>query len=436
MTLGGLCWYCGIGGAFEPVFPEYVFTYCCFVFLFALSFVLVLCRGRGFATLGGVAHYRIEALGNSRLFRDVMIASYIVISLLPLCYPTFRLPLLWNPPSAYSVRVWNFGLGVKPLLLLRLTNYVGYVIWPLYIMALYQLRRKYGSLAICIALPAYLGYCATGYMGRGTMAMGLMLYLGAIWLDRPRWRGRLVLIAALCAPFVLVFFAAYEHTRVGRKAATPDSAVDVIGTSSTLLLGETAFPQYWKTVRYSGRHADLAAYFKWLLFLPVPKVVTGEITGCSINYEIAEILTAVPLGRPGFTVALTGPVTESVYIYGPQLFWIHAAFIGVLAGALCALAGACRSLTTVQIQYAITFGYVFSRAGIGATAPLLVNAYLGLYLLVFWSLALSGGAKLTWKAVPAERPDGRETADLPGWPRLLKDREGHLLARGGHSRWL
>ena len=283
-------------------------------------------------------------------------------------------------------------------------------------LALYQLRRQYVFLAICIALPTYIGFCTTGYIARSGIIVVIAFCFCLVWLDRPRWRGRLVLTVVACAPFLIVFFDAYQYIRSQQQNQTSGSVVEA---SSDLLQNELGFPKYWPKVRYSGRNADLMAYWKWLVFLPVPKVLMGGGTAYGVNYEIAEIITGIPAGHTGFTVSLTGPVTESVYIYGPMWFWIHAALTGIAAGVLCGFSGACRSLITVQIQYAIAFGYLFSRAGVGAWAGTVVNTYLGLYLLVIWFLAHRQGARLhrspTWKEVPLHRPSSgvRRTGDLP-----------------------
>jgi hypothetical protein len=154
----------------------------------------------------------------------------------------------------------------------------------------------------------------------------------------------------------------------------------------------------------SRQHADLRAYVTWLVTLPVPKVLTGEIRGSRIGEEISGIVSGIYPGRSDFFITLTGPVVESAYIYGTTWFWIHACFIGALGGVACAFASGCRSLLVVLVQFALLFGYVYNRAGIAATVPPLLNSYLSLYLTVFvlWSL---GGRRADGRgALPALSP--------------------------------
>jgi hypothetical protein len=134
-----------------------------------------------------------------------------------------------------------------------------------------------------------------------------------------------------------------------------------------------------------------------LVTLPIPKVITGQIPGARINYEIAEILTHKAPGASGFNVLLTGPVTEAVYIFNTTFFWVQAVFMGALAGLLCVLAGVRRSLLVLLVEFALMFGFVYGRAGVAATLPVLVNSYLPLYALVllFWSepIAIRRGSR-------------------------------------------
>jgi hypothetical protein len=263
---------------------------------------------------------------------------------------------------------------------------------PFYFVALAGIRRKYFTLALCLVVPIYLQYCSAGYVARSAMMMCLVLYIGTIWLDRPEFRVRIVILAVTGIPVVLVFLGAYSAMRLGAASTGTVRSSDLV---RSVLVVETTFPRAWDNLVDSRQRADFRGYVTWLFTLPVPKVLTGEIRGARIGDEISGIVSGIYPGRSDFSITLTGPVVESAYIYGATWFWIHACFIGVLGGLVCAFAGGCRSLLVVLVQIALLFGYIYNRAGIAAIMPSLLNSYLSLYVTVFiwWSLGGMGGRR-------------------------------------------
>jgi hypothetical protein len=354
-----------------------------------------------------VAYERIEHLERSRAFRILALGAYIAICLLPLVVPELRLSLLLHPPTPDLFGAFNRGVQVNTSLSLRLIGYAGFLIWPFYLLAMYSLRRRYIALFIFTAIPSYCGYCASGYMGRSEMLLVLGLCAGVIWLDRPAIRLRVTIVALICIPFLLVFFEMYSNSRIGAGGA---SANDVSATEriERVLSVETSFPSNWERVVSSGRHANLWAYATWLVTLPIPKLITGEIAGSRMNTDITELISHVTLGSTEYSVILTGTVVESVYIYGMWFFWIHAAMAGCLAGLVCGFMGGSRALLFALVSLAFTMGYIFMRAGISGALPPIVNSYLSLYCWMFVLMSRPGGASRRQAVRHIERsPVGR-----------------------------
>ncbi len=138
------------------------------------------------------------------------------------------------------------------------------------------------------------------------------------------------------------------------------------------------------TVLEAGARVDIGAYFTWIATLPIPKVLTGDIEGARINYEISEIVLGLPIGSPGWYVVLPGLVVESVYIYGRYFFWLHGIFLGIMAAFFARIAERVPQFLFLYLYIVLMFAYVLNRAGISALLPTIINEFLFFYLFLFF----------------------------------------------------
>jgi hypothetical protein len=378
VAMVGLWFYSGIGSAFVPVAAGYLVRYCCFTALFGATFVFVVVRLRHAFRRRQEVYRVVAGLSAGHGARWLIISAYLLLVCAPLLYPEFRLSQLWDPQKPSLAPLFNYGFSPELDVVLRIADYCRRLVWPFYLLVLYRYRTRYTRLAVLIFLPLYVKYCADQYLGRAEVLVALLLFAGIIWLNRPRLRPWMAIAAAVLTPVLAYMAAIYADLRMGRTDAAAAGIVEAIERE---LYVETSFGLRWERVISAGRTANAGDYFKWLATLPIPKLLTGEIPGSRINYEIAEIITGVSRGSAGFWVPLTGPVNEAVYIYGPNSFWLHSVFIGVVAGSLCAFAAASPYFLTVAVHFTLMIGYVFARAGVGSLMPIVINDYLSLYIL-------------------------------------------------------
>jgi hypothetical protein len=375
LCIGGLFFYSGIGSAYDSVSWNYTIYYCIFLVVFAGCFLWGVGVAKRVSRRRRAAYERIDNLAQGELFTSVVIGAYIAISLLPLIYPHFRLQLLLNPPMPDLQTTFNNGINVDMPIAQRLAVYAGSLAWPFYLLALYALRRRYLSLALSIALPAYCRYCYISYLGRYEILFCIAMFGGLVWLDRPAIRWRLCVAGIIFVPFLLLFFETYTRIRLGNTSTSSKGAAERI---EELAFGETSFPLSWDKIVTSERHANLISYAEWIITLPIPKVLVGTVNGSRINVEISEIVSRTSVGWSGFSVILTGAVVESVYIYGKLFFWLHAVTVGTLAGLFCGFASGSRKFLAILVSLALTFGYIFMRGGIAGSLPQILNSYLSL----------------------------------------------------------
>jgi hypothetical protein len=202
------------------------------------------------------------------------------------------------------------------------------------------------------------------------MLMGVALYTMLLGQHRPRARKYLALALVAAAPLALIGFAEYARVRTGESLVRVDSVVDEV---SALVATETGLPLNAAVLAESGRHANPGDLALWIVSLPVPKVLTGRIVTFEANFDMAEIIANVPQGSESFSVTLPGIVGESIYFGGASFYWFFAALTGGLFGLLCVLCSKSNQLRGVTIYCVLLWAYMFSRAGMAAGLPMIIN---------------------------------------------------------------
>ncbi len=130
----------------------------------------------------------------------------------------------------------------------------------------------------------------------------------------------------------------------------------------------------------------MTQYFLWIITLPLPRFIFPSKPTVQLNFEIAEILGGILPGESGFTVILSGPIAEGIYIFGSHLFWLHALVIGSLAAIAVRVSSDNRRCVFVYAYFLYAFSYVFARAGAGGLMPIVVNQFLSYYGLYLYNL--------------------------------------------------
>lgn len=377
----GLCLYSGVGAAYSDV-PNY-YTIYYFGFLISFAFAFSLFR-HFFTTLsirsGKVLQQHLHRVDTSRVWHSIVFL-FLFLHFIPLIYPEIKLHQLIFPPAPDLRSVFAARWESQEMDILRkLVDYACVLLTPFFYIALFRYRQRIMRLFLIIATLLYLQYVATGYIGRGTVLMAIGIIGLALWVYYPKKRFYLTILALLAIPFILVGSYFYAIIRLG---GTP---TDIAPTQAALKIveSETSFPRnVGMPIIESIQRVDMKSYVTWILTLPIPKILTGEIKGARINYEISEIILERKRGQSGWYIVLPGLVAESIYIFGNYFFWLHAAFIAFLAVFLIRLLEKTPQLLFLNAFVVVTFSYHLNRAGISGPLPLVINGFLLFYVFVF-----------------------------------------------------
>jgi len=378
--IGGLFVYNGIGAAYPEVPSYYLFYY----FGFLLAFVFSFCSFN--IMFGKVSQYFGRTLSQSlakidqKLGWNALIWFYLFLHIIPLLYPAFRIDRLISPPSADLTAVFSERFdGHKANTLLKLIDYIRMLLTPFIYIALYKFRHRIKYVVLILFTILYLKLADTGYLARSALGMVLLVIVIALWAYRPRYRKGLVVMGILFLPVILVSSYVYSIIRLGRTV----DEINFGNSISSIIYQETNFPlSVGVPIIEGGKKIDYSSYLKWMLTIPIPKILTGEIEGARINYEISEVILHKVRGEPGYSIVLPGLVGESIYIYGRQLFWLHGISIGFLVAAIMGLIKRTPQFLFLQAYIVALFSYYLNRAGISSVLPEIINCFMLFYLYV------------------------------------------------------
>jgi len=377
----GLWLYSGVG-ATDPEVPGYYLIYyfsflvafACAFWIFRVAFVhLSISRGHVITrVLGSVDCHPVWPM---------IIWAYLLLYLIPLIYPEFRLYQLLAPMAPNLTMNWAANWATKEINVFhKLLEYAQVLLTPFFYIALFRYRRRLGLIALIFVSLLYLQYVDISYISRGTIIIEFATIWLAIWVDRPNNRRALMAIMVALIPVVLAAAYYYSRIRIGGYVGDITSLDAIVRTLEV----ETSFPHnVGIPVIESGETVDPAAYITWMLTLPIPKLLTGAIEGARINYEISEIVLGLSPGQKGWYVVLPGLVAESVYIYGQYFFWLHAVFIAFLAALVIRLMERTPQLLFLLAYIVVIFAYVLNRGGISGLLIILINNFMLFYPFVF-----------------------------------------------------
>lgn len=377
----GLWLYSGVGAA-HPEVPQYYLLYHFgFLVAFAYAFWIFRAAFARLSILSGKVLTRV--LGNVEWHPAwlLVIWAYLLLHLVPLVYPEIRLHHLLAPPSPDLITHWAERWQPQEMdVMQKLVDYARILLTPFFFIALFRYRDRFTLVAAIFAALVYIQYVAGGYIGRSAILIALATIFIAFWVERPKQRRTLAIVAVIVFSIFLVFSYNYAIIRIGGNPSdvTPFQAV------MSVLEIEINFPHdSGVPIIESGERVDFGAYVRWILTLPIPKLLTGEIEGARINYEISEIVLGLNRGEKGFYVVLPGLVAESVYIYGRYFFWLHAVFIAFLAAFVMRLMERTPQLLFLKAYVVVTFAFHINRGGISGPMGILINEFMLFYLFVF-----------------------------------------------------
>jgi hypothetical protein len=334
----------------------------------------------------------LQNLFEDKRIVDLTIGAYLLTYGMRLVYPEFKLHLLLLPPSPDIVAEFTSRFTAPPDTISKLFDALSHLFFPFYLLAVMYYRHRFFLFVLLLGLPLYILYCAQSYIGRGEILTLVLVVAMIQWYLRPHVRKYIIILGLLCVPLIPAALIYYQDMRLGNVHA--ELEVSSQEAVNYLVFTETSFPVFSEQIISSGKQIDLKRYFIWMLTLPIPKAITGPMNPPSAGMEMSEILLGLRMGQKGFFALLAGLLTESVYIYGVKLYFIHAIIIAFVMACVVRITEGEQLLFLIFLMLMIDLTYRLNRAGLGPALATVVNLYFSLYILF-----LLGYLKRRWRVI-------------------------------------
>lgn len=373
--------YNGYGISFvKGVHPDFQNIYYIFYIAFSISYLIAIkVISKPFKTFNFTIGKNLERIASSKSHAFYAIFLFLVFSIIPLLFPENKLHLLLNPPLPdVSTQFFEFYKS-EVNYVTKLADYMTYIVFPFYLLSLYAFRKSPLILAIILFLPLYFHYVEISYINRAYVLERLIIYFFLVFKYSPGLRKIVILGAIIVLPLLVVKLAQYAQIRSGAKAANITSTEAV----SYILNSELTFPIFSKKIINSEKRINLKNYFIWMVTLPIPKLIIGKVPNASAGAEMSEILLGVKQGRYGYFALLAGLLTESVYTFGTNWFFLHAVFLACIMAIIAKFMESSIVLYPLLLFFSIVFSYTLNRGGIGSALAIIVNQFLFFYIYNF-----------------------------------------------------
>jgi hypothetical protein len=367
--------FSGIGGAYLDDSAVYLLYYGSYGLAYSLVFVgvthLLATRWRWLRPTGGLVF-----LSHGWAWRGAM-AAYLLLQLAAMIYPENKLLNLLHPPPLNLANVWNDGiLGEMPVGE-KLLHYPLLLLLPVYYYGIGCLRCGWWLKALLIALPLYLAFCRTGYVGRSELLVSLAVLGIPFWLQYPKVRRWLVAGSLVALPFLLAAAQTFQGMRLGDDGDREGGLGDRILTT---VYQQTSFPEHFDEIRRHGPRGQLSEVVQWVVCLPFPSALVHK-SAVYLNPEISEIVTGLTAGQDGYYICLTGIVTEAYYLLGPWMV-LHACLLAVLSAVMVFVYAGNPQRVHVWALVAFVLSYNLNRGGISSCLTVMINGMLVLNVIM------------------------------------------------------
>ncbi len=367
--------YSGLGGCLTEADARYRLYYYFYIITFT-GFSLL------FFSLKGMRSFSVP-LESRRLesfhakYAKIFIVFYLFLGIAELMYPVFRLSVLIHPPSPDIQNRLSFYSDAQSY-----SSFIGTIknlLSPFFFWSLFKYRLDIKKMGIILLFNMYVSYCSDAYMSRGVMLVTLAVlffsYFFSISKERKR---RLLIIAGIGAPFLILFFVYYSFTRIG-ISISDISISDVMGL---IIKQEIDSPLLFD--RYINESGQLISeYFEWFFLLPFPSPLKMGHGGTLFN----ELFTNVSLGRynweTDFSIALPGIVGESIFVFG-RYFYCHAIILSFVLSIVYRFLEREDSFLVLFVYISVKSAQALPRAGTQSLYSYFAKSLLFLAVIVYF----------------------------------------------------
>lgn len=367
--------YSGVGGALKETNPDYIYYYV--VYLLILAFTI---RHSSFY----IDYSKDSATLTKFVDRNAnkFIITYFLLMIVTFFYPEVIIKNLVSPPPPmlsgfdFEEEGNNYGGGAISSLIYLLRNFI----MPFFYIGLYKYRDKTLKVLAFLLLDLYLVYCKSGYVGRGTLLQTAIICFFVVYYKLGKQaRKRLILYVGIASPIILYGFYRYSLVRMGT-----DVSDETISQAVGILFGqEIGYPTHFNYyIKLANHH--IGDYITWFLLLPLPGFLKFGLGEYYLNREFSMEVLGLDVSDSSFFILLPGVVGESIYVFGPYLFWAHAIMLGIFVKFVIKTFTSNDTFTYFYYLCIVTFSFMLARAGTISIYPIMMKCFIILIIVLYF----------------------------------------------------
>lgn len=393
-SVAGITIYSGVSTVYTGLCDKYFIPYLIFYLVYSISFVIgiriklkigkekikLTYRKKNIERVNYIQEKNQREIRSDWLIMCVFLFfSYYLVQLI---YPEIRLNEVFNV-SLNIDDIFTRREMLRGNFVYQIFYYINLLTISIFYIYIYKkvLEGKWQISVGLFLLWYYLQVVVLGYISRNEMLI-VCTFLLILIINRKQKdieiNSRLIIIGICLVILLIPFFNAYEMIRLGASS----QKIGVLDSIQELFEKETNYGQYYEFCASQSKLSLFLRYAIWLITLPLPSVIFGSIKsyGLATNEYFTVAFTGIQPGSSNYSVILPSIFGEALMFFGENLFWIHAAFLGLFFGKFCTKMETNNNLRLLNLYFAVNM-LILGRGGSEAVIASMIN-YMVMYFIM------------------------------------------------------
>lgn len=380
-TMASVFLYSGLGISFSGVSNRYAINYILFVVAFCIPFLLYnrkILPKQNFSLLDRYLISRYDLLKRITFI-------YIILLLIPLVYPEFK---LFN---AFTVRddYWNTIAFHRSNTIVSTVDMLALMLRPFFFVFIvcYLQRNPKGKKHLFLFLIVILfSYTRLHYLGRNAWATYIVEFLLLAYCIKGfevRIKKTHLAVVLIIVILSIPLLYAQTYWRHGESIELNNLSYSYV--ASSLFVSEFSYPQFYDTILNSESFSTYNPfdYIFYVLCIPIPSFIWPSKPSIGIADAFTYSMWGLQRGDTGFYISLPSTLGEAFMFFGQDFSWVFALFSGFIVATV--IHYFCRHKTmVVYIFFLIIQSFTYGRGGTAGLMPMLLSGSIGVLIFDFY----------------------------------------------------
>lgn len=369
--------YSGYGIAYDDIDNKYIINY--LIYLICVLFPIFYVNRKSGDSYSGFTKFDAIIIHHYSTIKTLAFL-YVLLKFIPVFYPSFTLFDALRLKIAVQSDFFKLQQAFNQSIVGNLDSISNFTL-PFFFVVLYKLKadNKTVKLFFLILLFVFLQYARFLYLGRYQMVIyGLFLFITLFAFKDNLIEIKKKIVLTICAVLFLLVPVFYSYTffRLGLDA----DRLSYTDSLTLLLDSEARYPQYYDMItRFSHSIIYVLEWFLWIICLPIPSILWGAKPAALFGDDFTRMVTGLDRMDGGYSILLPSLLGESMFVFGPILFFIHGLVVGIIIAYVFKYVNRNATLSVFALYLALST-FAIGRGGTGSVLPPIINYSIALWL--------------------------------------------------------